>query len=169
VKKQNKQALMLSAISTALLMAYGGNALASVTSPVIGKLLWSEEFNGTGVDTSRWTATDGNGCQINLCGYGNQELEYYSPNNLSVVNVPFESATRALAIQARRQTIGSNVFTSGKISSAGKVAVKYGMVEVRVAGRLDAGREPAELAAQWRDRHHGNGAPGRWPQWGRDQ
>ncbi|UUZ49476.1 hypothetical protein LP420_04035 [Massilia sp. B-10] len=66
-----------------------------MTSPVIGKLLWSEEFNGSSLDTSRWTATDGNGCQINLCGYGNQELEYYSPNNLSVVNVPFESATRA--------------------------------------------------------------------------
>ncbi|UUZ55034.1 hypothetical protein LP419_03810 [Massilia sp. H-1] len=60
-----------------------------MTSPVIGKLLWSEEFNGSSLDTSRWTATDGNGCQINLCGYGNQELEYYSPNNLSVVNVPF--------------------------------------------------------------------------------
>ncbi|UUZ49475.1 hypothetical protein LP420_04030 [Massilia sp. B-10] len=49
--------------------------------------------------------------------------------------------------------------------------MKYGMVEVRLATPsldtglwlhcLDAGREPAELAAQRRDRHHGNGAPRR--------
>ncbi|WP_229464023.1 family 16 glycosylhydrolase [Massilia sp. 9I] len=108
-------------------------AAASVTNPVIGQLLWSEEFNGTSLNTGAWTATDGNGCQINLCGYGNAELQYYSPNNLSIVNVPFESGTRALAIQARSQTVGSNVFTSGKIDTKGKVQVQYGMIEVRMA------------------------------------
>nr|WP_229520813.1 glycoside hydrolase family 16 protein [Massilia sp. IC2-476] len=96
-------------------------------------MLWSEEFNGTSLNTGVWTASDGNGCQINLCGYGNAELQYYSPNNLSIVNVPFESGTRALAIQARSQTVGSNVFTSGKIDTKGKVQVQYGMIEVRLA------------------------------------
>jgi beta-glucanase (GH16 family) len=109
------------------------NAEASVTSPVIGNLLWSEEFNGTALDTKLWTAENGNGCQINLCGYGNAELEYYSPNNLAIVNVPFEPATRALAIKAQRETVGSNGFTSGKVSSAGKVQVQYGMVEIRLS------------------------------------
>lgn len=120
-------------LAGAALVAASAAASASVTSPVIGKLLWSEEFNGASLDTTLWTASNGNGCQIGLCGYGNQELEFYSPNNLSIVNVPFEPATRALAITARRETVGGNVFTSGKIDSSGKVQVKYGMVEIRMA------------------------------------
>jgi len=120
-------------VGAALLLAAATQAAASVTNPVIGQLLWSEEFNGTSLNTGVWTASDGNGCQINLCGYGNAELQYYSPNNLSIVNVPFESGTRALAIQARSQTVGSNVFTSGKVDTKGKVQVQYGMIEVRMA------------------------------------
>ncbi|KQV48287.1 glycoside hydrolase [Pelomonas sp. Root1217] len=116
-----------------LLLAASAVASASVTSPVIGKLLWSEEFNGAGLDSALWSTYDGNGCQIGLCGYGNQELEYYRPDNLSIVNVPFEPATRALAITARREVMGANQFTSGKLDSAGKVQVKYGMVEIRAA------------------------------------
>ncbi|MEW6759240.1 MAG: glycoside hydrolase family 16 protein [Pseudomonadota bacterium] len=120
-------------LSAAVLLACSAQAGAGVTNPVIGQLLWSEEFNGTTLNTTVWTPSDGNGCQINLCGYGNAELQYYSPNNLSIVNVPFESGTRALAIQARSQTVGSNVFTSGKIDTKGKVQVQYGMIEVRMA------------------------------------
>jgi beta-glucanase (GH16 family) len=116
-----------------LLLAASAAASASVTSPVIGKLLWSDEFNGATLDASIWAATTGNGCQIGLCGYGNQELQYYSPNNLSIVNVPFEPGTRALAITARRETVGSNQFTSGKVDTAGKLQVQYGLIEVRMA------------------------------------
>ena len=120
-------------LAAGLLLAVGAQASASVSNPAIGQLLWSDEFNGTSLNTAAWSATDGNGCQINLCGYGNAELQYYSPNNVSIVNVPFESGTRALAIQARHQTVGSNVFTSGKIDTKGKVQVQYGMVEVRMS------------------------------------
>jgi beta-glucanase (GH16 family) len=121
------------ALAAGLLLAAGAQASASVTSPVIGQLLWSEEFNGASLDAGRWTATDGNGCQINLCGYGNAELEYYSPNNVSIADVPFEPGTRALAIRAQSQTVGSNAFTSGKIDSHGKVQVQYGMIEIRMS------------------------------------
>lgn len=132
------------ALAGAALVAVSATASASVTSPVIGKLLWSEEFNGASLDGSVWTATTGNGCQIGLCGYGNQELQYYSPNNLSIVNVPFEPATRALAITAKRETVGSNQFTSGKVDTSGKVQVKYGMVEVRMASpKVGVGLWPA--------------------------
>lgn len=116
-----------------VLLACATQAGASVTSPAIGQLLWSEEFNGPGLDAARWTATDGNGCQINLCGYGNQELESYSPNNVSIADVPFEPGTRALAIRAQNQAVGSNVFTSGKIDTHGKVQVQYGMIEIRMS------------------------------------
>lgn len=120
-------------LAASLLLACGAHATASVTNPAIGQLIWSEEFNGTSLNTAIWTASDGNGCQINLCGYGNAELQYYSPANLSIANVPFESGTRALAIQARSQAMGGNSFTSGKVDTKGKVQVQYGMVEVRMS------------------------------------
>ena len=132
-KKSHLKWKAFHAIAAAGLCACAVHASASVTSPAIGQLLWSEEFNGPSLDASRWTATDGNGCQINLCGYGNQDLEYYSPNNVSIADVPFEPGTRALAIRAQNQTVGSNVFTSGKIDSHGKVQVQYGMIEIRMA------------------------------------
>ncbi len=126
----NRQQLIGGLIGSVLLAA---SASASVTSPVVGKLLWSEEFNGASLNTTLWTASNGNGCQINLCGYGNQELQFYSPGNLSIADVPFEPGTRALAITARREVNGANQFTSGKIDSSGKVQVKYGLIEVRMA------------------------------------
>ena len=131
-------------LAAGLLLAASAQAPASVTNPQIGQLLWSEEFNGNGVNTGTWNLQDGNGCQIGLCGYGNAELQYYSPNNASIVNVPFESGTRALAIQARSQTIGSNVFTSARLDTRGKVQVQYGMIEFRIATpNLGTGLWPA--------------------------
>lgn len=127
-----------------LALAWGAQATASVTNPVIGQLLWSEEFNGTSVNTGVWNLQDGNGCQIGLCGYGNAELQYYSPNNATIANVPFESGTRALAIQARSQTVGSNLFTSARLDTRNKVQVQYGMIEVRMATpNLGTGLWPA--------------------------
>lgn len=127
-----------------LALACSAQATASVTNPVIGQLLWSEEFNGTSVNTGVWNLQDGNGCQIGLCGYGNAELQYYSPNNATIANVPFESGTRALAIQARSQTVGSNLFTSARLDTRNKVQVQYGMIEVRMATpNLGTGLWPA--------------------------
>ena len=127
-----------------LALAWSAQATASVTNPVIGQLLWSEEFNGTSVNTGVWNLQDGNGCQIGLCGYGNAELQYYSPNNATIANVPFESGTRALAIQARSQTVGSNLFTSARLDTRNKVQVQYGMIEVRMATpNLGTGLWPA--------------------------
>ncbi len=131
-------------LAASLLLACGAQASASVTNPQIGQLLWSEEFNGNSVNTGSWNLQDGNGCQIGLCGYGNAELQTYSPNNASIVNVPFESGTRALAIQARSQTVGSNAFTSARLDTRGKVQVQYGMIEFRIATpNLGTGLWPA--------------------------
>lgn len=124
---------LLRTAALGIVLTAAAQANASVTNPNIGPLLWSEEFNGATLDASRWTPQNGNGCQIGLCGYGNAELQHYSPDNVSITNVPFESGTRALAIRALRQTVGSNAFTSARIDTMGKVQVQYGMIEVRMA------------------------------------
>ncbi|UVW27348.1 glycoside hydrolase family 16 protein [Massilia sp. H6] len=132
------------AVVSAVLLASSAQAFASVGNPAIGPLLWSEEFNGSSLDSGAWNASDGDGCQIKLCGYGNAELQYYSPDNLAIVDVPFESGTRALAIQARRQALGGKAFSSGKVDTQGKVHVQYGMIEVRMSTpNLDTGLWPA--------------------------
>ena len=105
--------------------------MADVLNPTIGNLLYEDNFNT--LDSTVWNSIEGDGCEIGLCGWGNQELEYYSPNNLSVVSVPFEPATKALAIQARREVKGTRSFTSGKVTTANKLQVKYGMIEFRMS------------------------------------
>jgi beta-glucanase (GH16 family) len=141
VYKQNKP---LSVLTAAVLLACAAQASASVTNPAKGALLWSEEFNGPTLNRDLWTPTDGNGCEFGLCGFGNAELEYYSPNNVSVVDVPGQPGVRALALKALRQATGGNAFTSGKIDSAGKVQVQYGIVEIRMsAPTIDTGLWPA--------------------------
>ena len=144
IDQSSGKSLVARSAVASLLLACAAQASASVTSPTIGSLLWSEEFNGTAVNTNVWTPYNGDGCQIGLCGYGNAELESYSPNNLSIVNVPFEPGTRALAIQARREVAGSSQFTSGKLDSYNKVQVQYGMIEVRLAApNVQTGLWPA--------------------------
>ncbi len=116
---------------TGAMMISGAQTMADVLNPVIGNLLYEENFNT--LNSSVWNSIEGDGCEIGLCGWGNQELEYYSPANLSIVNVPFETATKALAIEARREAKGTRSFTSGKITSADKLQVKYGLIEFRMS------------------------------------
>ena len=131
VNKNNSGLTTKIAVMASMFMLSAAPAMADVLNPTIGSLLYEENFNT--LDSTLWNSVDGDGCEIGLCGWGNQELEYYSPNNLSIVNVPFEPATKALAIQARRETKGTHSFTSGKIDSANKLQVKYGMIEFRMS------------------------------------
>ena len=136
IQQKNRFAFTLASGAKVALLASamtltGAQAMADVLNPVIGNLLYEENFNT--LDTTKWNVVDGDGCEIGLCGWGNQELEYYSPANVSVVNVPFEPATKALAIQVKRETKGTHSFTSGKIDSANKLQVKYGLIEFRMA------------------------------------
>jgi len=105
--------------------------MADVLNPTIGSLLYEENFNT--LDSSVWNSIDGDGCGIGLCGWGNQELQYYRANNLTIENVPFEPATKALAIQAKREAFGGSAFTSGKITTENKLQIKYGMIEIRMS------------------------------------
>lgn len=109
----------------------GSGAIADVMNPTIGNLLYEEQFNS--LNSSSWNVIEGDGCAIGLCGWGNQELEYYRAPNVTIENVPFEPNTKALAIQAKREAFGGKGFTSGKIDSFNKVQVQYGMIEFRIS------------------------------------
>lgn len=88
-----------------------------------GTLIWSDEFNGSSLNTSNWTYDIGDGCP-SLCGWGNNELEYYtnSTNNVRV-------GSGVLTIETRAENMGGRNFTSGKIHTNGKFSQTYGRFE----------------------------------------
>lgn len=90
------------------------------------KLVWSDEFEVSGSpDTSRWGYDLGDGCP-DVCGWGNNELQYYTerPENVRV-------ADGKLLIEARKEALGGKDYTSARLVSRGKGDWKYGYVEAR--------------------------------------
>lgn len=143
-KKFNIIGKVRTAAIVSALMLPGGSAIADVLNPVLGEILYEEHFNT--LDPSIWTTDIGDGCDIDLCWWGNNELQYYTANNIKIVNPPFEPYTTALAIEARREPPpkGKLEFTSGRVTTKNKLQIQYGMIEVRMsAPKVGVGLWPA--------------------------
>jgi beta-glucanase (GH16 family) len=94
--------------------------------PADYKLVWSDEFNGTALDTSNWTCEIGIGDPVGMPGIG----QYYYDKNITVNN-------GLCTIEARKETTSGpwsvrQNYTSGKMASSKKRAFKYGYFEVRL-------------------------------------
>lgn len=87
------------------------------------KLIWSDEFDGTTLNTSKWGYNLGNGCPNN-CGWGNNELEYYQKENATV-------GEGTLTIEAKKQAVSNYNYTSAKIITQGKFSFQYGRIDIR--------------------------------------
>jgi len=76
-------------------------------------IVWSDEFNGTSIDTTKWTFDIGTDCPNN-CYWGNSELEYYTSrtNNAYVSN-------GILHIVAQQESYGGQSFTSARMKTQG--------------------------------------------------
>ncbi len=109
----------------------------------VGSLIWEENFDT--LNPMIWNVSVGNGLGTPAgIGFGNQELQYYKQSNVLVEDVPGELGNKALVFEAKRENIGSNAFTSGKVESYNKLAVHYGMIEIRARiPNLDTGLWPA--------------------------
>lgn len=104
--------------------------IVSVAGQVIGETIWEDQFNTFNADN--WNISEGNGCEEDLCGWGNEELETYQKDNVYVEEIAGEPGNYALVLEAKKETLGNNEFTSGKVTTENKVAIKYGVVEVRM-------------------------------------
>lgn len=112
------------------------------TSAQIGEVLWEDNFDS--FDASVWNIDIGDGCDIGLCGWGNQELEWYNDDNVTIESIPGESGNNALVFTARNEAMGGRGFTSGKVTSENNLSVHYGLIEVRIkTPDLDTGLWPA--------------------------
>ena len=98
-------------------------------------LVWSDEFNGTSLDPANWTHDVGNGCP-SLCGWGNNELQYYRTQNVTV-------SGGNLVLTAKAESYAGYSFTSGKVHSRGKQSFLYGRVEMRAQIPTGGGMWPA--------------------------
>lgn len=83
-------------------------------------MVWSDEFNGSSLNTSLWTYEIGTGNN----GWGNNELQYYRQENTFVDN-------GELVIEAREESFGGRSYTSSRIITSGKFDFKYGRVDIR--------------------------------------
>ncbi|MBD3368276.1 MAG: family 16 glycosylhydrolase [Candidatus Eisenbacteria bacterium] len=121
----------LGALALAILLVAGTVVPASGAM----SLVWSDEFDGTGLDTGNWTIDIGDGCP-DLCGWGNNELEYYRAQNVSVTG-------GYLTLTAKDEYYGGRHFTSGKVHTRDKQSFLYGRIEMRAKLPTGGGMWPA--------------------------
>lgn len=112
----------------------GGIPTTGYTSPLTRPgytLVWNDEFEGSSL-SSDWTHEIGTGNN----GWGNQELQYYRPENTEVRD-------GYLIIKAKAETFGGRNYTSSRIISEGMQSFKYGRIDIRAALPEGQGLWPA--------------------------
>ena len=106
--------------------------VSTLCAPSGYNLVWSDEFDGSSIDTNKW------GYDIGGSGWGNNELEYYTDrsDNAYVSN-------SILHIRAKKESYGDKSYTSARMLSKNKFNIQYGYVEARIALPSGMGIWPA--------------------------
>lgn len=99
--------------------------------------VWMDDFSSGSLDTSKWTIETGNGCP-DLCGFGNNEAQYYSDDQS---NVRIEEGM--LVIEAHKTDNPNRPYTSGKLVTKQKADWKYGKIEMKAKLPHGKGTWPA--------------------------
>ncbi|WP_258097793.1 family 16 glycosylhydrolase [Marinoscillum pacificum] len=96
------------------------------------QMVWQDEFDQEALNLNDWTYEIGNG----YSGWGNNELEYYTDENTSMVD-------GNLVITAKKESRGGYNYTSSRIITKGKQEFKYGRVDIRAVLPYGQGIWPA--------------------------
>ena len=105
-----------------------GGSLANPPPVTSGswELVWEDAFDGDALDTGSWDVQTGNGAEEGIPGWGNNELQYYQEDNVTV-------SDGLLTIEARAEAPNPGFnYTSGRIRTQGKVDFTFGRVEARI-------------------------------------
>jgi len=94
-------------------------------------LVWNDEFDAERIDPQTWFFEHGDGSQYGIPGWGNDELQWYLPDNAELAN-------GHLVITARRQSSNGRAYTSARLSTINRFAFRYGRIEARI--RLPGGQ-----------------------------
>lgn len=132
-------------------------AAAAPTAKVTKKLLWSQEFNskaGSSVSKSIWNFDIGDGTEAGIPGWGNGEREYYIPGAvkhdgkssllITATRMPVDPSGKTTKANPYACYYGTACeWTSGKITTYGKVSFQYGRMEARIKMPKGVGMWPA--------------------------
>jgi beta-glucanase (GH16 family) len=108
--------------------------LTPTTARTDWNIVWSDEFNGTNLNTNVWACEIGNGTS----GWGNNELEYYTANSQNVA-----VSNGLLRIFARQQSTNGFYFTSARLKTQNLYSRTYGRIEFRAKLPSGLGLWPA--------------------------
>ena len=125
--------------------------ISACVSPLLAqvnrKLVWNDEFNYKGLpDSTKW------GYDVGGDGWGNHELQYYT--NKKTANARVENGS--LVIEAKKETIGKNAYSSARLVTKGKYDFTYGHIDVRAKLPKGLGTWPAIWML-------GSATPLKWP------
>jgi beta-glucanase (GH16 family) len=123
--------LRVAFVGAAVALAGAGCGSSSSSSSPSWKLVWSDEFDGAALDSTRWAVDIGD-------GFGTMQQDYDTarPENISV-------SGGNLVITARQESYQGASYTSGRIETNGKFAQKYGRFEARIQIPHGQGMWPA--------------------------
>jgi beta-glucanase (GH16 family) len=121
-------ATYLLAVMAALLLS-GCATIATHPSPDYSTLVWSDEFDGATVDSTKWTLETGYGA--NESGWGNDEWQLYTD---SEDNAYLEDGKLVISVECTSANCAKRdgTVTSARLKSEGKFSFKYGRVQARI-------------------------------------
>lgn len=95
-------------------------------------LVWSDEFDGTSVNTDNWSY------ELGDSGWGNNEWQFYTDEESNA-----EVSDGTLKIVAREEQYQGANFTSARLRTRGKVDITTGRIEARIKVPTGQGIWPA--------------------------
>ncbi len=95
-------------------------------------LVWNDEFEGNSLSTADWNFEIGTGNN----GWGNNELQYYKEENVTV-------SDGLLFIEAKKEFFNGRDYTSSRITTQNKQSFQYGRIDIRAALPFGQGMWPA--------------------------
>ncbi len=113
------------------------------------EIAWSDEFNGTSLDQSKWSYLIGTGAEYSGDGWGNNELEYYTNGENAKVSDGILKITARKLTDSEKPLYGGKSYTSTRLwtmddspnpggEKTTKFAKTYGRIEARIKIGSDA-------------------------------
>ncbi|HMB02060.1 MAG TPA: family 16 glycosylhydrolase [Spirochaetota bacterium] len=129
--------------SASSLSSSSSSAAVSSASSSTGEpgftLVWSEEFNGSSLDTGTWNIDVGNGSW----GWGNGEWQYYDADHVTVSGGTLKLTADCPSGNPQPACEGTTTIYSGKIQSQNKYSFQYGIIKARIKLPYSTGMWPA--------------------------
>eukprot|EP00884_Botryococcus_braunii_P000349 jgi/Botrbrau1/10314/Bobra.0120s0027.1 len=79
------------------------------------QILWSDEFSGTSLNLANWGFQVGDACDLGYCGWGNNELEWYTAGS----NVAVSNGNAVITVNYNPNG-GKQMYTSTRMTTQGK-------------------------------------------------